>query len=156
MFNRAFQGINGGFIGNVAGMQNSFLDRPDLIAADVLIPDINPDGTFKIRPPSPYNPTPDVNTSNIRKNYPQLPDVGVPYRAFGTFGPGTPGVINDASGPIKTPAFIDRGSIRGMMNFVPGGIPASPGFNYDATLKNYPEEMKGIKRGKMPVYYSPF
>jgi hypothetical protein len=40
-----------------------------------------------------------------------------------------------------------------MMNFIPGGIPASPGFNYEETLKEYPEYMKGINQGNMPVYY---
>jgi len=156
MFNPSFQGINGGFVGNIAGMQKSFLDRPDLLAAEVLVPDMNSDGSFKVAPPTPYRPEASVNTFNVRKDYPQLPDVGTPYRAFGRFGSGTPSVIGDPSNPLTTPSFLDRGQIRGRMNFVPGGIPASPGFNYDASLQTYPDEMKGIKRGNMPVYYSPF
>ena len=156
MYNSSFGSINGGFVGNVAGIQRSFLDRPDLLAANVLVPDMNPDGSFKVAPPTKYRPEASVNTFNVHKNYPQLPDVGTPYRAFGKFGSGTPSVIGDSSNPLTTPAFLDRGLIRGMMNFVPGGIPASPGFNYDETLRNYPEQMKGVKRGNMPVYYSPF
>jgi len=130
--------------------------KENLIAADVLVPDMNPDGSFKVAPSTPYRPEPSVNTFNIKKDYPQLPDVGTPYRALGRFGSGTPGTIGEPSNPLQTPAFLDRGRIRGMMDFVPGGIPAAPGFNYDATLKEYPEEMKGIKRGNMPVYSTPF
>ena len=126
------------------------------IAADVIIPDMNADGSFKIAPPTPYSPEARLNTFNVKKDYPQLPEVGTPYRAFGRFGSGTPGVIGDPANPITTPAFLDRGQIRGMMNFVPGGIPASAGFNYQESLKEYPEQMKGIRKGNMPVYYSPY
>jgi hypothetical protein len=38
------------------------------------------------------------------------------------------------------------------MDFIPGGIPASEGFDYDKTQKNYPDLMKGIERGNMPVF----
>ena len=127
------------------------------IAANVLIPDMNPDGSFKIAPPNPYNHGPSrINTFNVNKDYPQLPERGTPYRAFGRFGSGTPGVIGDPANPITTPAFMDRGQIRGMMNFVPGGVPASAGFNYEESLKEYPEQMKGVRKGNMPVYYSPY
>ena len=37
------------------------------------------------------------------------------------------------------------------MDFIPGGIPASEGFDYDKTLKNYPDVML-IQRGNMPVF----
>ena len=97
-----------------------------------------------------------VVTSNTIKDYPELPDVGTSYRAFGRFGPGTPTLVGDPSSPLEAPSFIDRGQIRSTMMFVPGGVKASPGFNYDASLKEYPEQMKGIKRGNMPVYYSPY
>ena len=108
------------------------------IAADVLIP--NAAGQF---------------SSNIKQDYPQLPERGGdPYRAFGLFGAALP-----ADSPAREYGFItegDRGPIRGMMNFVPGGIPASEGFNYEESLKKYPNEMKGILRGNMPVYHSPY
>jgi hypothetical protein len=108
------------------------------IAADVLIPDAS--RQFG---------------SNVKQDYPQLPERGGdPYRAFGLFGNALP-----ADSPAREYGFItegDRGPIIGMMNFVPGGIPASEGFNYEESLKKYPNEMKGILRGNMPVYHSPY
>ena len=134
MFNSSFGSIGGGFVGNIAGMQKSFLDRPDLIAADVLVPSMKP-GEY----------------GNVNQNFPQLPERGVKYRAFGNFGSllpeGSPGR------QMGFPTEIQRGLIRGEMNFVPGGIPANPNFNYEETLKQFPEQMKGIKQGYMPVYY---
>jgi hypothetical protein len=143
VLNSAFVSPGSNFLKNYlqsyqdSGESGSFMDRPDLIAANVLIPDIKP-GQFG---------------GNVRKNYPQLPvqregDVGGnnPYRALGIFG-----------GLGADPTDIqERGYIRGMMNFVPGGIPASPGFNFDETLKKYPEQMQGVPRGNMPVYGSPY
>ena len=46
---------------------------------------------------------------------------------------------------------IERGPIRGM-EYIPGGIPASEGFDYDKSLERFPEQMKGIERGNMPVF----
>jgi hypothetical protein len=110
------------------------------IAANVLIPDMNPDGSFKIAPPNPYNPGPSsLNTFNVNKDYPQLPERGTPYRAFGRFGSGTPGVIGDPANPITTPAFMDRGQ-----NFVNDEFCSRRsssfcvGFNYEESLKEYP------------------
>ena len=108
------------------------------IAADVLIPD----STRRF-------------SSNVTQDYPQLPERGGdPYRSIDLFGATLP-----ANSPAREYGFTtegDRGPIRGMMNFVPGGIPASEGFNYDESLKKYPEYMKGILRGNMPVYHSPY
>ena len=53
------------------------------IAADVLIPDMNVYGSIKIAPPTPYSPEARLNTFNVRKDYPQLPEVGTPYRRSG-------------------------------------------------------------------------
>ena len=47
---------------------------------------------------------------------------------------------------------IERGPIRGFMDYIPGGIPASEGFDYDKSLERFPEQMKGIERGNMPVF----
>lgn len=131
--------------------------KEDLLAGRVLVPSMNPDGSYKVER-NPYSSQKDyqVNYSNVIKDYPQLPDLSGdrPYRAFGLFGPGTPGSIDSPDGPIETPDFIKRGQIRGIMNFVPGGVPQSPGFNYEETLKKYPEQMQGIPRGNMPVYSS--
>jgi hypothetical protein len=140
VLNSAFVSPGSNFLKNYlqsyqdSGESGSFMDRPDLIAANVLIPDMK-------------------TGYNVRKNYTQLPvqregDVGGsnPYRALGIFG----GLGADPTN------IIERGQIRGMMDFVPGGIPASPGFNYDETLKKYPEQMQGVPRGNMPVYGSPY
>jgi len=105
------------------------------IAADVLIPDATRE----------YG-------SNVIKDYPQLPKQGdTRYRAFGLFGNTLP--LDSKAREYGFNTEGERGLIRGMMNFVPGGIPASPGFNYEETLKKYPEYMKGINQGNMPVYY---
>ena len=157
-FNSAFGSPGNDFLQNYmqskqnSGKPDSFMDRPDLIAANVLVPDMNPDGSFKMSE-NFYTKKPETNFYNVRKDYPQLPvqregDVGGenPYRALGIFG----GLGAD---PTDTQS---RGFIRGSMQFVPGGIPASPGFNYDETLKQYPEQMKGIPKGNMPVYGSPY
>lgn len=156
-FNSGFETPGSDFLKNYlqtnqdSGGSGSFMDRPDLIAANVLVPDMNPDGSFKMSK-NPYTDKPEKNFYNVRQDYPQLPvqkegDVGGenPYRALGIFG-----------GLGADPTDIqERGFIRGMMQFVPGGIPASPGFNYDQTLKKYPEQMKGIPKGNMPVYGNP-
>ena len=108
------------------------------IAADVLIPD----------PAQEYG-------TNLKKNYPQLPKVeDKPYRAFGLFGNTLPSDSKQREYGSITEG--ERGLIRGMMNFVPGGIPASAGFNYEESLKKYPEHMKGIPKGNMPVYHTPY
>lgn len=143
MFNSAFGSPASSFLENYlqsnqdSGEFGSFMNRPDLIAANVIIPDMRPG-----------------RMGNVKKDYPQLPvqregDVGGdnnPYRVIGVFG-----------GLGADPTDIqERGLIRGSMHFVPGGIPASTGFNYDETLKKYPEQMQGVPRGKMPVYGSPY
>jgi hypothetical protein len=120
-----------------------------LIAADVLTPDLNSDGSFKlIKGYQPGEMRPKLG--NITVDYPQLPDRREPYRALGVFGskssPANP------VGDLPAGYTINRGRLRGYMEFVPGGVPAAPGFNYDAYLKEYPEQMRGIKRGYMPVY----
>ena len=111
------------------------------IAADVLIPD----------PKSTYG----AYGANIKQNYPQLPErESGPYRVIGAFGNPLP-----TDSPSREYGFTtegNRGPIRGQMIFVPGGIPASEGFNYEESLKKYPREMEGIQRGNMPVYYSPY
>ena len=120
--------------------------KPVLTAADVLVPDLNPDGSFKYVN-DPFNGGKRISGSNVKVDYPTLPEVGQPYRAFGLFGPGPRAADQGIPG-----GYIDRGQIRGYMKFVPGGIPASPGFDYEATREKYPEYMQDIKRGNMPVY----
>jgi hypothetical protein len=101
---------------------------------------------------------PDIQTGfNKRVDYPQLPETfpegqKADYRAVGNFGQ-----FKDAEeeemykqAGFASPIVKDR--IRGYMDFMPGGIPASEGFDYDKTLKNYPDLMQGIQRGNMPVY----
>ena len=125
-----------------------------------------------------------VNVPNMQSgynhlvDYPELPEtfphsfIGGPqkgtkarYKAVGEFGE-----FKDAeeAAKYKEEGMYDgvqyggfsprsQGMIRGFMDFVPGGIPASEGFNYDATVKKYsqpgfPNIMEGIPRGNMPVY----
>lgn len=110
--------------------------EPTLIAADVLIPDLNEDGSPR--------------STNVIRDYPQLPDVGLPYRTLGVYGRGT--YNPNAEG--YQPGFTKRGLIRGVrMKFVPGGVPATPEFNYEASKQAFPEYMRDIKPGYMPVYY---
>ena len=110
------------------------------IAAEVAIPDVTRE-----------------YATNVIKDYPQLPkQEGTRYKAFGLFGDTLPLDSKQREFGYTTPG--DSGLIRGMMNFVPGGIPASTGFNYEESLKKYPEYMKGIPKGNMPVYqyYTPY
>jgi hypothetical protein len=144
-FSDASQFLQNYLLGDTAFSKgNSFMDRPDLIAATVAAPDMNPDGSFKRHQDG------DKVYSNRPMDYPDVPvqspyNMGSqdnPYTAFGVFG----------LDPADT---IDRGQIRGRMQFIPGGIPASPGFNYEQTLKQYPEQMQGVKKGDMPIYGTP-
>lgn len=108
-----------------------------LIAANVLVPSMNEEG----RPKS----------SNVYKDYPELPEVGIPYRTIGVFGRGRYVPTDEGYDP---PGFTSRGRIRGVqMKFVPGGVPAASDFNYEASKQMYPEYMQDIKPGYMPVYY---
>ena len=118
----------------------SFLDNftKNLIAANVMIPDMK-------------------THFNVPKDYPQLPETfpdgqKANYNVIGNFGQfkdeEEEKMYKDAG--FDSPILRDR--IRGFMEFIPGGIPASEGFDYDKTLKNYPNIMKGIERGNMPVY----
>ena len=118
----------------------SFLDNysKNLIAADVTVPDME-------------------TGFNRRVDYPELPETfpggqKADYRAVGNFGQ-----FKDAEqekmykeAGLDSPIVKDR--IRGYMEFIPGGIPASEGFDYDKTLKNYPNLMENIERGNMPVF----
>ena len=101
---------------------------------------------------------PDLQTGfNKPVDYPQLPETfpggqKANYRVIGNFGQ-----FKDAEeekrykeAGFDSPIVKDR--IRGYMDFIPGGIPASEGFDYDKTLKNYPDVMQGIQRGNMPVF----
>ena len=129
----------GNLLNQSRGFNPGLSFRGSEIAADVLIPD----------PRNKYG----AYAGNIRQDYPQLPEKGVPYHAVGAFGNVLP-----SDSPMRKYGYTtegDRGIIRGQMNFVPGGIPASEGFNYEESLKKYPNEMKGIPRGNMPVYYAP-
>ena len=157
LFNRFYQMDNRPTFNKLFNIASEKRRDDNLLAGRVLVPDMNPDGSYKVGR-NPYSPQKDYRVTsynNVSKDYPQLPEIGErPYRAFGLFGPGTPGSVDSPDGPVETPDFVKRGQIRGIMNFVPGGVPQSPGFNYDETLKNYPKQMQGIPRGNMPVYYS--
>lgn len=108
-----------------------------LIAANVLVPSMSERGTPK--------------SSNVYKDYPELPEVGIPYRTIGIFGRGRYVPTDEGYDP---PGFTSRGRIRGVqMRFVPGGVPAASDFNYEASKQKYPEYMRDIKPGYMPVYY---
>ena len=147
----------------------SFLDNfsKDLIAANVIIPNMNPTED------SPYGMGYKViDNPDLPDNFPQFgedaffldkPRSGLPvkYKAVGSFGEfkteqERQDALNAEFYGTPRPRYSPRkaGMIRGYMDFVPGGIPASEGFNYDATLETYPEIMKGIQRGNMPAYRS--
>jgi len=118
----------------------SFLDNfsKNLIAANVNVPDME-------------------TGFNKMVDYPELPETfpsgqKAKYQAVGNFGQ-----FKDAEqekiykeAGLDSPIVKDR--IRGYMEFIPGGIPASEGFDYDKTLKNYPNLMENIERGNMPVF----
>ena len=106
---------------------------------------------------------PDMKTGfNKMVDYPELPETfpsnspmsgrEAKYQAVGNFGQfkdeEQEKMYKEAG--FDSPIVKDR--IRGYMDFIPGGIPASEGFDYDKTQKNYPDLMKGIERGNMPVF----
>tara|TARA_Y100000289_G_C3796335_1_gene86668 strand:- start:72 stop:485 length:414 start_codon:yes stop_codon:yes gene_type:complete len=41
---------------------------------------------------------------------------------------------------------------RGVMNFVPGGIPAPAGYNMDASREKYPTYFDGVNPGNVPAF----
>tara|TARA_R100001129_G_C5270167_1_gene233857 strand:+ start:66 stop:572 length:507 start_codon:yes stop_codon:yes gene_type:complete len=105
---------------------------PYEIAANVLVP--NPTG----------------EQSDIYIDYPSLPNVEQGgYRALGRFGD-TTDEYKDYGFTTTQPGSGDL--IRGQMDFVPGGIPASATFNREESLKAYPDYMEGIPEGNMPVF----
>ena len=120
-----------------------FLDNfsKNLLAANVNVPDMQNPGFNKM------------------VDYPELPETfpdgqKATYKAVGEFGQ-----FKDEEEAKKFAEYgfsspYKQDIIRGFMDFIPGGIPASEGFDYDKTLKNYPEQMKGIQRGNMPVFRS--
>ena len=117
-----------------------FLDNfsKDLIAADVSVPDME-------------------TQFNKRVDYPELPETfpdgqKARYRAVGSFGEFKDEKERKMYEGMGISSPMERGLIRGYMDFIPGGIPASEGFDYDKSLERFPEQMKGIERGNMPVY----
>ena len=118
----------------------SFLDNfsKNLIAANVNVPDMK-------------------TGFNKMVDYPELPETfpdgrKAKYQAVGNFGQFED---KEQEKMFKEHGFdspIVKDRIRGYMDFIPGGIPASEGFDYDKTQKNYPDLMKGIERGNMPVF----
>ena len=148
----------------------SFLDNfsKDLIAANVIIPNMDPTED------SPYGMGYKViDNPDLPDNFPQFgedaffldkPRSGLPvkYKAVGSFGEfkteqeKQDALNRESYSGYPDPAYAPRraGMIRSYMDFVPGGIPASEGFNYDATLKTYPQQMQGVQRGNMPAYRS--
>ena len=118
----------------------SFLDNysKGLIAADVIVPDME-------------------TGFNRRVDYPELPETfpggqKANYHAVGNFGQFKDAEQEKMYKDLGFDSPILRDRIRGYMDFIEGGIPASEGFDYDKTLKNYPDLMKGVPRGNMPVY----
>ena len=109
------------------------INAPYEIAANVLVP--NPTG----------------KQSNVNIDYPSLPNVEQGgYKAVGRFGDTTDEYKDYGDFTTTQPGF--GGLIRGQMDFVPGGIPASATFNREESLKAYPEQMQGIPEGNMPVF----
>ena len=114
------------------GFASHMGDLPYEIAANVSVP----------------NPTGEQNT--VYMDYPSLPDVNEGgYKALGSFGD-TTDEYKDYGFTTTQPGFGDL--IRGQMNFIEGGIPASATFNREESLKAYPEQMQGIPEGNMPVF----
>ena len=140
-------------LGTVRIDPSSFLNRyiggqggSPLLAANVIVPDMTPlEG-------SPYGMgNKRIDNPDLPDKFPQYgedaffldrPNSGMPagYKAVGSFG------------EFKTEKERQGGMIRGYMDFVPGGIPAAEGFNYDASLKAFPQQMQGVPRGNMPAY----
>jgi len=44
------------------------------------------------------------------------------------------------------------GPQRGIMNFVPGGIPAPSGYNMEASMNEYPTYFDGVNPGNVPAF----
>ena len=127
----------GNFLGNwaTAIKDKENTNMPYEIAANVLVP----------------NPTGESN--QVEVDYPSLPEVEGTggYRALGKFGDTTDEYKDYGDRYTTTqPGLGDV--IRGQMDFVPGGIPASATFNREESLKAYPEQMQGIPEGNMPVF----
>ena len=118
----------------------SFLDNfsKGLIAANVNVPDMETGFNKMVDYPELSETFPDGRKAK--------------YQAVGNFGQ-----FKDEEQEkmfkehgFDSPIIKDR--IRGYMDFIPGGIPASEGFDYNKTQENYPDLMKGIERGNMPVF----
>ena len=126
----------------------SFLDNfsKDLIAAEVSVPDMETQFNKSVD----YPELPDTFPKG---NYPfDLEGREAKYRAVGSFGEFKDEKERKMYEGMGISSPMERGLIRGYMDFIPGGIPASEGFDYDKTKKNYPDIMKDIERGNMPVY----
>ena len=109
-----------------------------LLAANVLVPDME---------------------TGFKKNvdYPQLPETfpggqKAKYRAVGEFGQFENEEQAQQAAEYGRISPNQMGKIRGYMDFIPGGIPASQGFDYDKSLQTFPQLMQGIQRGNMPVF----
>jgi len=123
----------------------SFLDNfsKNLIAANVNVPDMKTGFNKMVDYPElPETFPSDSPLSGRKANYQAVGN-------FGQFKDEEQEKIYKEAG-LDSPIVKDR--IRGYMDFIPGGIPASEGFDYDKTQKNYPDLMKGIERGNMPVF----
>ena len=155
-------------LGTVRIDPSSFLNKyiggqggSPLLAANVIVPDMTPlEG-------SPYGMgNKRIDNPDLPDKFPQYgedaffldrPNSGMPagYKAVGSFGEfKTEKERQDALNDEYRPRYSPRqgGMIRGYMDFVPGGIPAAEGFNYDASLKAFPQQMQGVPRGNMPAY----
>ena len=103
-----------------------------LLAANVLVPDLE---------------------TGFRKNV----DSGgqkAKYQAVGEFGQFENEEQAQQAAKYGITSPNQMGKIRGYMDFIPGGIPASQGFDYDKSLQTFPQIMQGIQRGNMPVFRS--
>ncbi len=129
----------GDFLGNWATAleDKESINMPYEIAADVLVPDMKTGFNKKI-------------------DYPQLPETfggqKAKYRAVGEFGQFENDEQAQQSAEYGMLSPNQRGKIRGYMDFIPGGIPASEGFDYDKSLQTFPQIMQGIPEGNMPVF----
>jgi len=72
------------------------------------------------------------------------------------------GVFGNEPNPVAAkynmPPFVRvatpmRGAGSSPNPMVPGGIPATGGFNEEATREHYPGFMEGVKAGNMPAYH---
>ena len=125
-----------------------FLDNfsKNLLAANVTVPDMETQFNKRVD-------YPELPETFPKGNYPfDLEGKEAKYKAVGSFGQFKDEKEAEMYKKAGMSSPIERSPIRGFMDYIPGGIPASEGFDYDKSLEKFPEQMKGIQRGNMPVF----